>query len=93
MIVLTTLLAQAEQYASHKTDYWLIFIQWLLPLIPIAFCILLAVCIWRATKYFGSAAKDQKLLRIEAGKLAEEVHLLRQEVSGDKKQVTSIESG
>ena len=92
MIILPTLLAQAEQYASDKADYGIILIQWILPLIPIAFCILLAVCIWRATKYFGSAAKEQKLLRIEMGKLAEEVRILGQEMKGGKKQVPSTES-
>jgi hypothetical protein len=92
MIVIPTLLAQAGQYASHKTDYGLILIQWFLPLFPIAFCVLLAVCIWRAARYFGSAGQEQKLLRIEMGKLAEEVHLLRKDMNGDKKQATSIES-
>jgi len=93
MIVLTTLLGQSEQYTSYKTDICLIIIQWLLPLITIAFCILLAVCIWREAKYFGSATIEQKLLRIEMGKLAEEFHLLRKEMKGDKKQASSIESG
>ena len=92
MIILPTLLAQAEPYVSHETDYGLIFIQWLLPLIPIAFCILLAVFVWRAAKYFGSATKEQILLRIETGKLAEEVHLLRQEIKGDSKRVSSADS-
>jgi hypothetical protein len=92
MIIIPTLLAQAEQYASHKTDIWLILIQWVLELIPIAFYILLAVCIWRAAKYFGIAGKEQKLLRIEMGKLAEEFHLLRQEMKGGRKQVSSTES-
>lgn len=94
MIVLPVILAQAEHYGSIKTDIWLILSQWVLPLIPgIAFCILLAVCIWRATKFFGSAAKEQKLLRIEMGKLAEEVRLLRQEMNGDVRQASSTESG
>ncbi len=93
MIVIPTLLAQAEQYASYKTDYGLVSIQWLLPLIPIAFCILLAICIWRAAKYFGSAAKEQKLLRIEMGKVAEEVHLLRQQIQSRESSESSSRSG
>lgn len=92
MIILPKLLAQAGQYESEKADYGLILIQWLLPLIPIAFCILLAVCVWRAAKYFGSATKEQKLLRIEMGKLAEEVHLLRREMKGDEMKTFSTES-
>ena len=85
MIVFPIFFAQAEQSTSSGMDYGLILIQWLLPLIPCtAFCILLAVCIWRAAKYFGTATKEQKLLRIEMGKLAEEVHLLRQEIKDNK---------
>ena len=89
MIVLATLLAQIEQYASPTSAHWLILIQWILP----AFYILLAVCLWRAAKYFGIGAKERKLLRMETGKLAEEVHLLRQELEGGKKRATSTESG
>jgi hypothetical protein len=54
----------------------------------IFFYIPLVVCIWRAAKYFGNAGTEQKLLRIEMGKLAEEVQLLRKEMNGDKKQAT-----
>ena len=93
MIVVPILLSQAEQYESYKTNYGLILIQWILPLIPVAFFyVLFAVCIWRAAKYFGNAMKEQKLLRIEMGKLAEEVHLLRQEIKGGRKHVSSTES-
>jgi hypothetical protein len=90
MIVLATLLAQTEQYASQRTDYTLILIQWILPLITIAFCILLTICIWRAAKYFGSATREQKLLRIEMGKLAEEVQLLRQQINIEKNVDASL---
>ena len=41
---------------------------------------LVIICIYRAAEYFGSAKKEQKLLRIEMGKIAEEVHQLRQEL-------------
>jgi len=93
MIFLATL-AQTVQYTQPKSTYWLLFIQWIVPLIIlIFFCIPFVVCIWRAAKYFATAGTEQKLLRIEMGKLAEEVHLLRQEMNGDKKQATSIESG
>ena len=93
MIILATL-ANVEQYTPPNSTYWLMIIQWIVPLIPlIAFYILLAVCIWRAAKYFGSATKEQKLLRIEMGKLAEEVNLLRRDMNEGKKQVTSTESG
>jgi hypothetical protein len=87
------ILGQTVQYPPSKSTYWLLFIQWIVPLIIlIFFYIPLVICIWRAAKYFGSAGKEQKLLRIEMGKLAEEVHLLRKDMNGDKKQATSIES-
>ncbi len=41
--------------------------------------ILIIISLIRVSRYFKTAGKEQKLLRIEVGKLAEEVHLLRQE--------------
>jgi hypothetical protein len=61
-----------------------VFILWLPAIFGIAFYILIAFCIYRAAKYFSSATREQKLLRMEMGKLAEEVHLMRQELKGDK---------
>ena len=46
----------------------------------VALVVLVVVCIYRAAEYFGSAKKEQKLLRIEMGKLAEEVYQIRQEL-------------
>ena len=46
----------------------------------VAFVVLVVVCIYRAAEYFGSAKKEQKLLRIEMGKIAEEVYQIRQEL-------------
>ena len=40
---------------------------------------LIIITLIRVSRYFRNAGKEQKLLRIEMGKLAEEVHLLRQE--------------
>ncbi|MHC4371296.1 MAG: hypothetical protein ACYTE3_22240 [Planctomycetota bacterium] len=78
MIVLATL-AETGSYMPPESAYWQIFVNWIVPpLIPVT--ILLTVCLWRAAKYFGSAATEQKLLRIETGKLAEEVHLLREDI-------------
>ena len=93
-MILFATLAKVEQYTPPNSMYWLLFIQWIVPLIAlIAFFIPLAVCIWRAAKYFGSATREQKLLRIEMGKLAEEVNLLRQDMKDGKKQPSSTESG
>jgi len=82
MMFYTTLLAQAGRLP--KPVFWRIFIAWLPFIFGIAFYILIAFCIYRAAKYFISATREQKLLRMEMGKLAEEVHLMRQELKGNK---------
>ena len=45
---------------------------------------LVIICLVRVARYFRTAGKEQKLIRMELGKFAEEVHLLRQELKGDK---------
>ena len=42
------------------------------------------ICLIRMSKYFSTAGKEQKLIRMEIGKLAEEVHQLRQELQEHK---------
>ncbi len=54
---------------------------------------LVIICLIRVARYFGSAGKEQKLIRFELGKVAEEVHLLRQELKGGKEQESSAKSG
>ena len=46
--------------------------------------ILAVMCLVDVTRYFSTAGKEQKLTRMELGKIAEEVHLLRQELKGNK---------
>lgn len=84
MIVPATLLAQAEQYVSSASAHRLVLIQWILPIPIAAFSVILTVCILRATRYFGIATKEQKLLRMEMSKSAEELYLLRQELKHGK---------
>lgn len=45
---------------------------------------LVIICLIRASRYFMTAGKEQKLTRIELGKLAEEVHQLRQDLKGGR---------
>ncbi len=45
---------------------------------------LVIICLIRIARFFSSAGKEQKLIRLELGKVAEEVHLLRQELKGGK---------
>ncbi len=44
----------------------------------------------RLVRYLGSAGREQKLLRIEVTKLAEEVHLLRQGLERDKDSDSAV---
>ena len=83
-MVLAVLLGQARECLPPQPGISLIVVQYLLPLlIGLAFYVLLAFC-YRAAKYFGSAGREQKLLRMEMGKLAEEVQLLRRDLNGGK---------
>ncbi len=45
---------------------------------------LVIICLVRVSRYFRTAGKEQKLIRMELGKVAEEVHLLRQELKDGK---------
>jgi len=52
---------------------------------------LVIICLVRVSRYFRTAGKEQKLIRMELGKVAEEVHLLRQELKGDKDSDSSAQ--
>jgi hypothetical protein len=41
---------------------------------------LIIICLIRVSRYFMTAGKEQKLIRIELGKLAEEVHFIRKKI-------------
>jgi len=43
-------------------------------------------------RYLKRSREERQRLRLELGKLAEEVHLIRQELEGGKKQESSTES-
>jgi hypothetical protein len=53
---------------------------------------LVIVGLVRASRYFMTAGKEQKLTRIEVGKLAEEVYQLRQELKDAREPDSSAES-
>jgi hypothetical protein len=53
---------------------------------------LIIICLIRVARYFRDAGKEQKLIRMELGKVAEEVHLLRQEMKDGKVSNTSDKS-
>jgi hypothetical protein len=45
--------------------------------------VLIIITLIRVSRYFRNAGREQKLIRMEMSKLAEEVHLLRQEIKGN----------
>ncbi len=45
---------------------------------------LIIVGLIRLVRFLGTAGKESKLMRLELGKLAEEVHLIRQELKETK---------
>lgn len=48
------------------------------------------ICLIRIAGYFRNTGKEQKLIRIELGKVAEEVHQLRHELKDGKDGNTPI---
>lgn len=57
------------------------------PIILVAYVFifsLVIICLLRVARYFMSAGKEQKLIRLELGKLAEEVSLIRKELKDGK---------
>ena len=53
--------------------------------------VLLIVCLFLASRYFLHANREQKLIRMDMGKLAEEVHLLRREMKHDKDSDSAVQ--
>jgi hypothetical protein len=47
---------------------------------------LIIIGLIRLINFLSSVPKEQKLLRMELGKLAEEVHQIRKELNAEKKQ-------
>lgn len=41
---------------------------------------LVIICLIRVSRYFMTAGKEQKLIRMELGKLADEIHAIRQKL-------------
>lgn len=64
---------------------------WIMVVVYVFIFALVIICLIRASRYFMTAGKEQKLMRIEMGKLAEEVHLLRQELKGEKNSDSSVQ--
>lgn len=64
------------------------------PIILVAYAFIFAlviICLVRVSRYYRTAGKEQKLIRMELGKVAEEVHLLRQELKEGKDSDSSAQ--
>jgi hypothetical protein len=64
---------------------------WILIVSCVFLTSLIIITFLRVARFLGGAAKEQKLTRIEIGKLAEEVHLLRQQLKDGGEQGASAE--
>ena len=53
--------------------------RWSLLLVPIVYALPIVVIVW-LIRYLIRAAQERQRLRLEVGKLAEEVHQIRQEL-------------
>jgi len=85
MIIDALLLAQgkSEHVFRFNWQFWGL----------VAFVAFVIFCIHRITKFFDSGRKEQKLMRMELSKLAEELQLLREELKGDKNSDPPAQSG
>ena len=54
--------------------------------------VLIIICLIRLSRYLMTAGKEQKLMRMELGKLAEEVQAIRQKLDNYKEQSESTDS-
>ena len=53
---------------------------------------LVVICLLRIIKYFSRAGKEQQLIRMELGKVAEEVRLIREQLKGESSKKSSPKS-
>jgi len=75
---------------SEDLGYWLVPVMLAVYVFIFA---LVIICLIRVSTYFRTAGKEQKLIRMGIRKVAEEVHLLRLELKGEKKSDSSAQSG
>ncbi len=65
-------------------------VEHIVPFVIFAVCVfilyLIIVGLIKLIKYLGSAGRDQKLMRMELGKLADEVQQIRQELKTSTEQ-------
>ena len=83
--MILNILAVAEIQMRKSTS----FSTLILIFVGVPILSLLIIGLIRLVRYLGNAGKEQKLTRMELGKVAEEVHQLRQELKGIKNSDSS----
>ena len=94
--MINTILAAAETVSSTPKQPIITFTRISIVGILVFLCYgfivaLVIICLVRVSRYFRTAGKEQKLIRMELGKLAEEVHILRQESKDTKENDSSAQ--
>ena len=89
--MITNLLAVAE--GTKFTHLFSIMVPCVIFLVYVFIIALVIICLIRMVKYLSSSSKEQKLIRMELSKVAEEVHLMREklEAGADRKEPEDTE--
>ena len=77
--MISYILAVSPQVAPVKPAMGINIIALVVFLCYVLIFALVISCLVRLSRYLRTAGKEQKLIRMELGKLAEEVHQIRQE--------------
>ena len=85
-IVAAVQTAEPMARTAFKSNFGVVVIPCIMLLVGIAFWGLIIFGIVQLVRYLGSARKEQKLIRMELGKLADEVGQIRQELKKGTEQ-------
>ena len=70
--------ASRSMFSAHGTVLLLVYAF---------FVVLIIVAVVMFLRFLAGGIKEMKLIRMELGKVAEEVHLLRQELKGEQRTI------
>ena len=89
--MIANLLAVAE--AGRTAQMFSIMVPCVIFLFYVFIVALVIICLIRMVKYLAASGKEQKLIRMELSKVAEEVHLMREklEAGTEKKEPEDTE--
>lgn len=92
--MIISILATSEPYMIKPPPtptlmYIILLLSWIRVLVMVTIMVLMVICLIRLIKFLGNARNEMKLIRMEVGKIAEEVHLLRQELKGGESSIAT----